>query len=61
VKIEGDAEQGQKTFQEIKNSIVSQPKWEFFFMKKYYQKLKEKIKELEAEKDQEQPIQPKEN
>lgn len=54
-KIEGNAEQGQKTFQQIKNSIANQqPEWTFPWKEKYDRKLKEKIKELE-EKDQSQP------
>jgi hypothetical protein len=47
-KIEGNAERGQKTFQQIKNSITSQPEWTFPLNEKYYQKLKERIEELEG-------------
>ena len=47
VKIEGNTEQGQATFQQIKNSIVSQPEWNFPLQERYYRQLKEKIKELE--------------
>ena len=53
-KIEGNAEQGQKTFQQIKNSIASEHKWTFPWKEKHLQKLKEKIKELEK-KDQQSP------
>ena len=53
-KIKGNAEAGEKTFSQIKSSITSQPEWDFSFMKEYYQKLKEKIRELE-EKGQPSP------
>ena len=58
-KIEGNAEQGQKTFQQIKNSIVSQPEWTFPFKEKYLRKLKEKIKELEKKNQQSPKAEPK--
>ena len=55
-KIVGNAEQGQKTFQEIKNSIASQHEWTFLpFGEKYLPRLAEKIKELEEKKDRLQP------
>jgi len=55
VKIKGDAEQGQKTWQQIKNLIVNDPDWTFSWQEKYCQKLKEKIKELEKKQGQQFP------
>ena len=56
VKIVGNAEQGQKIFQQIKSSIASQPEWNFpLHSKNYLKKVKEKIKELEEKKDRPQP------
>ncbi|CAI2173983.1 255_t:CDS:2 [Funneliformis geosporum] len=56
LKIEGEAERGQQIFQHIKNSIVSQPEWNFPINgENYTRKVEEKIKELEGKKDHPQP------
>ncbi|MCE8168404.1 MAG: hypothetical protein I3275_07375, partial [Candidatus Moeniiplasma glomeromycotorum] len=61
VKIESNAEAGEKIFQQIKNSITDEYKWDFSFREKYFKTLKARIKELEAKKGQLPSIQPKED